>query len=95
MNHHGIRAGVIRTVGSTGSAITSAGPIFTASMFGLLFASISTMVQARFIIGIWISLDTFLVRTITVPAIAVLVGRAKWWPSAPTKVKVGTSANRD
>jgi len=26
-------------------------------------------------------LDTFLVRTITVPATAVLVGKANWWPS--------------
>ena len=28
-----------------------------------------------------ILLDTFLVRTITVPAIAVIVGQANWWPS--------------
>jgi RND superfamily putative drug exporter len=26
-------------------------------------------------------LDTFVVRTITVPAMAVLVGNANWWPS--------------
>ena len=65
---HGVRSGVIRTVGSTGGVITSAGLIFAASMFGLLFASISTMVQVGFVIGIGILLDTFLVRTITVPA---------------------------
>ncbi|PQM45187.1 Acyltrehalose exporter MmpL10 [Mycobacterium talmoniae] len=28
-----------------------------------------------------ILLDTFLVRTLTVPAIAALIGRANWWPS--------------
>lgn len=39
------------------------------------------MVQIGFIIGIGILLDTFLVRTITVPAVAALVGRANWWPS--------------
>jgi putative drug exporter of the RND superfamily len=78
---HGIRSGVIRTVGSTGGVITAAGVIFAASMFGMLFASISTLVQAGFIIGIGLLLDTFLVRTITVPAIAVLVGKANWWPS--------------
>ncbi len=61
--------------------ITAAGLIFTASMFGMLFASISTLVQAGFIIGVGILLDTFLVRTTTVPAIAVLVGRFNWWPS--------------
>jgi RND superfamily putative drug exporter len=50
-------------------------------MFGMLFASISTLVQAGFIVGTGLLLDTFLVRTITVPAMAVLVGNANWWPS--------------
>ncbi|WP_142392532.1 RND family transporter [Mycobacterium sp. 3519A] len=77
----GIRFGVIRTVGSTGGVITAAGLIFAASMFGLLFSSISTNIQAGFVVGIGILLDTFLVRTVTVPAMAVLVGRANWWPS--------------
>jgi RND superfamily putative drug exporter len=78
---HGLRTGVIRTVASTGGVITSAGLIFAASMFALLFASISTVVQAGFVVGVGILLDTFLVRTITVPATAVLVGQANWWPS--------------
>src|SRR6185369_15747479 len=85
----GIRSGVIRTVGSTGGVITAAGLIFAASMFGLLYSSISTNVQAGFVVGIGILLDTFLVRTVTVPAMAVLVGRANWWPSkwTPPPVK--------
>jgi putative drug exporter of the RND superfamily len=78
---HGVRVGVIRTVGSTGAVITSAGLIFAASMFGLLFASINTIVQAGFVIAMGILLDTFLVRTITVPAAAALVCGANWWPS--------------
>lgn len=77
----GMRSGVIRTVGATGGVITAAGLIFAASMFGLLFASISTIIQAGFVVGTGILLDTFLVRTVTVPAMAVLVGRANWWPS--------------
>ncbi|MEZ0366473.1 RND family transporter [Mycobacterium sp. pUA109] len=81
---HGVRSGVIRTVGSTGGVITSAGLIFAASMFGLTFGSISTMVQIGFIIAVGILLDTFLVRTITVPAVAALVGQANWWPSRTT-----------
>lgn len=78
---HGVRSGVIRTVGSTGGVITAAGLIFAASMFGLLFASITTVVQAGFVVGVGILLDTFLVRTMTVPAIATLMGTANWWPS--------------
>ena len=31
-----------------------------------------------------ILLDTFLVRTVTVPAMATLVGKANWWPSRLT-----------
>jgi RND superfamily putative drug exporter len=79
--HGGVRCGVIRTVGSTGGVITAAGLIFAASMFGLVLSSISTMVQAGFVLGMGLLIDTFLVRTITVPAMAALVGRANWWPS--------------
>ena len=86
----GVRLGVIRTVGSTGGVITAAGLIFAASMFGLLFASITTVAQAGFIIGTGILLDTFLVRTLTVPAIAALVGPANWWPFGRATMARGT-----
>ena len=33
------------------------------------------------VIGVGILLDTFLVRTLTVPAMAALVGEKNWWPS--------------
>ena len=78
---HGLRYGVIRTLTSTGGVITAAGLIFAASMSGLMFSSISTVVQGGFVIGVGVLLDTFLVRTVTVPAMAALVGRANWWPS--------------
>ena len=77
----GIRSGVIRTVTQTGGVITAAGLIFAASMLGLQFSTITTLVQLGFIIGVGILLDTFLVRTVTVPATAVLIGKANWWPS--------------
>lgn len=80
---HGMRYGVIRTVRSTGGVITAAGLIFAASMFGLLFSSIGTVIQSGFVIGVGILLDTFIVRTITVPAIVTLMGRASWWPAKP------------
>jgi RND superfamily putative drug exporter len=87
----GVRSGIIRAVRSTGGVITSAGIIFAASMSGLLFGSLSTMVQTGFIIGMGILIDTFVVRTVTVPALAALVGKANWWPS---KTKVEPSAAR-
>jgi putative drug exporter of the RND superfamily len=78
---HSMRYGIIRTLSSTGGVITAAGLIFAASMAGLLFSSIGIVAQGGFVIGVGILLDTFVVRTITVPAIAALVGRANWWPS--------------
>lgn len=72
---------MIRTVSQTGGVITAAGLIFAASMVGLQFSSITTLAQIGFIIAAGILLDTFLVRTITVPATATLVGKANWWPS--------------
>ena len=63
--------------------IPAAALIFAASMWGLLFSSIGTVIQGGFVIGAGILLDTFLVRTITVPAMATLVGEANWWPSRP------------
>ena len=77
------RVGVLRTVANTGSVITSAGLIFAASMFGLVVGSIAIMIQVGFIVGCGLLLDTFLVRTLTVPAIATLLREASWWPSAP------------
>jgi RND superfamily putative drug exporter len=77
----GVRSGVIRAVRSTGGVITSAGIVFAASMFGLLFGSLASMVQTGVIIGIGLLVDTFVVRTITVPALAAMLGRANWWPA--------------
>ncbi|MFV8048021.1 RND family transporter [Mycobacterium sp. 48b] len=87
---HSTRYGVIRTLSSTGGVITAAGLIFAASVAGLMFSSIGIVVQGGFMIGVGILLDTFLVRTITVPAIAALIGKANWWPSGSIGRKVRT-----
>jgi putative drug exporter of the RND superfamily len=79
--HLGLRSAVVRTVGATGGVITSAGIIFAVSMLSLTVSSLSTVVQMGFVIGVGLLLDTFIVRTITVPAMAVLAGNANWWPS--------------
>lgn len=84
----GLRVGVMRTVGHTGAVITSAGVIFAASMFGLMAGSVGIMVQSGFVIGIGLLVDTFIVRTLTVPAIAALLGRANWWPGTASRSPV-------
>ncbi len=75
-----LRIGVLRTVATTGSVITSAGLIFAASMFGLMIGSVAIMIETGLIIGCGLLLDTFLVRTLTVPAIATLLRERSWWP---------------
>ena len=77
----GVPSAVIKTVGATGGVITSAGLIFAASMLALTVSSLATVVQMGFVIGVGLLLDTFIVRTITVPATAVLAGDRNWWPS--------------
>ncbi len=84
---YGVRSAVIRTVGATGGVITSAGLIFAASMMALTVSSVLTAAQIGFVIGVGLLLDTFLVRTLTVPAAAVLVGDANWWPAKPPRIK--------
>lgn len=46
-----MRSGVIRTVASTGGVITAAGLIMAASMYGLVFASLGSVVQGAFVLG--------------------------------------------
>lgn len=90
----GVRTSVIRTVGSTGAVITAAGLIFASAMFGLLFASVGAVVQGGFVIGAGILVDTFVVRSITVPAAAALLGRANWWPARPWLQPVSDNPKR-
>lgn len=87
----GVPSAVIKTVGATGGVITSAGLIFAASMLALTVSSLATVVQLGFVIGVGLLLDTFIVRTITVPALAVVAGDTNWWPSkTPRQILAST-----
>jgi len=73
--------GIGRALTATGGVITSAGVIFAASMFAMMAGSVSTLAQIGFTIGMGLLLDTFVVRTLVVPAFATLLGPRVWWPS--------------
>jgi RND superfamily putative drug exporter len=77
----GSRAGIARAVALTGGVITAAGVIFAGSMFAMMSGSVTTLVQLGFTVGLGLLMDTFVVRTMVVPAFAALVGRWLWWPS--------------
>ncbi len=80
-HHAPIRVAVRRAVEATGTTVTSAGLIL-AGTFAVLTATGTTQVQE---IGLGLAagilLDTFFVRTLLVPSVAVLLGRWNWWPS--------------
>jgi RND superfamily putative drug exporter len=79
---HPLPEALARAVGHTGGTITSAGLILAGTFTVLAIAGNS--VQSRqlgFTVAFAILLDTFFVRTLLVPSIAVLLGRWNWWPS--------------
>jgi RND superfamily putative drug exporter len=47
----------------------------------MMSGSVTTLVQLGFTVGAGLLLDTFVVRTMVVPAFAVLVGPRLWWPA--------------
>ncbi|MGI9085252.1 MAG: MMPL family transporter [Aeromicrobium sp.] len=72
--------GIARAVSATGGVITAAGLIFAASMFAMMFGSITSLAQLGFTVGMGLLLDTFIVRTLVVPACAAMLGPRLWWP---------------
>ena len=78
---HGTRQGMIRALSSTGGVITSAG-ILLAAVFAVLgVLPLITLTQIGIIVCIGVLLDTLLVRTVIVPALAFIAGDKFWWPS--------------
>lgn len=78
---HGTRDGVLRALVATGPVITSAGIILAGTFAALMTLPITILVEMGFAVAFGVLVDTFIVRTIMVPAIVRLVGDATWWPS--------------
>ncbi|CDO87745.1 hypothetical protein AWC29_21250 [Mycobacterium triplex] len=84
---HGARDGMIRAVSATGGVITSAG-IVLAAVFGVLgVLPLIVLSQLGIIVGLGILLDTFVVRTLVIPALFALIGDHIWWPAHPDGTK--------
>ncbi|MGI5219495.1 MMPL family transporter [Nocardia sp. CA-290969] len=78
---HGTVGGMVRAVSATGAVITSAGIVLAAVFCVLGVLPLITLTQLGIIVGIGIVLDTFLVRTVVIPALFAVVGPKVWWPS--------------
>lgn len=76
----GIRTGVIRTIAGTGGVVTTAGLVFAMTQFAMMGSSLVNVAQMGSTIGLGLVIDTFVVRTFTVPTLAVILGKKFWWP---------------
>lgn len=77
---HGTRPGILRGLGVTGGVITSAGVVLAATFAALGVIPIMFLVQLAFIVAFGVLLDTVLVRSLLVPALAYDIGPRIWWP---------------
>ena len=79
--HLGTKKGMIKALSSTGGVITSAG-ILLAAVFAVLgVLPLVALAQIGVIVCIGVLLDTLLVRTVIVPALAFMTGNKFWLPS--------------
>jgi putative drug exporter of the RND superfamily len=78
--HAGINTGIIRSMGGTGSVVTSAGLVFAFTMMSMVVSDLRVVGQVGTTIGLGLLFDTLIIRSFMTPAIAALLGRWFWWP---------------
>ena len=81
----GPREGVLRGLAVTGGVITSAGIVLAGTFSALAVLPLVFLTELGFVVAFGVLLDTFLVRSILVPALALDLDRRIWWPSALSK----------
>jgi uncharacterized membrane protein YdfJ with MMPL/SSD domain len=72
---------VLRALVATGPVITSAGIVLAGTFAVLMTLPLDILLELGFAVSLGVLIDTFLVRTLMVPALVELVGDASWWPS--------------
>ncbi|QNJ93490.1 RND family transporter [Mycolicibacterium fluoranthenivorans] len=76
----GVRTGIIRTLGGSGSVVTAAALLFAFTMITMAVGELKIIGQVGTTIGLGLIFDTLIVRSFTTPAVATLLGRWYWWP---------------
>jgi RND superfamily putative drug exporter len=77
---YGAGNGMVRAVSATGGVITSAGIVLAAVFCVLGVLPLIVLTQLGIIVGLGILLDTFVVRTLVIPALFAMIGVRIWWP---------------
>ena len=78
---HGTRAGMLRALAVTGGVITSAGIVLAGTFSVLAVLPLVFLTEIGFVVAFGVLLDTFLVRSVLVPALVEMIGPRIWWPS--------------
>jgi putative drug exporter of the RND superfamily len=79
---HGSEQGILRALAVTGGVITSAGIVLAGTFAVLAVLPLTFLTELGFVVAFGVLLDTFLVRSVLVPAAALTLGDKFWWPSA-------------
>jgi len=82
---HGHREGMLRALAVTGGVITSAGIVLAGTFSVLAALPLVFLTEIGFVVAFGVLLDTFLVRSVLVPALMIEIGPRAWWPSALAK----------
>lgn len=77
----GTRPGILKGVTVTGGVITSAGVVLAATFAVLGTLPLVFLVELGFAVAFGVLLDTIIVRSLLVPALAHDIGAKIWWPS--------------
>ena len=78
--HAGLRTGIIRAMGGSGSVVTAAGLVFAFTMMSMAVSELTVIAQVGSTIGLGLLFDTLVIRAFMTPAIAALMGKWFWWP---------------
>jgi RND superfamily putative drug exporter len=91
----GHRRGVLHALTVTGGVITSAGMVLAATFAALSVLPLVPSVQMGVIVAVGVLIDTFLVRSLLIPALAVHLGPKIWWPSKLARADAATPPIRE
>ena len=78
---HGTHEGMIRGLAVTGAVITSAGIVLAGTFSVLAVLPLVTLTEIGFLVAFGVLLDTFIVRSVLLPATVIELDRRIWWPS--------------
>jgi len=87
----GTRAGVLQGLVVTGGVITSAGIVLAATFSALAVLPLVVLVELGVAVAIGVLIDTIVVRSLLVPALAYDIGPKVWWPSALSRQRAAVS----